>query len=188
MTSSALSAFCRPIAPEGAFCKPEEDPFLLLESNLRCIERILQFTEGRPLHRTWIEHPYGEEEITLLEEEVLPALQHCLQRVNEIDAALQEEQDARIAIAQLQEIQEAERLLAQAEADQPPWGAEPLRRRGLCAPGWPGARSRLFSRPMAGASWRGKRLGGTLLWSRTGQAVPPSRADGDKGEPSDAGL
>ena len=74
---------------------------------------------GQPLRRTWIEHPYGEEEITLLEEEVLPALQHCLQRVNEIDAALQEEQDARIAIAQLLEIQEAERLLAQVEADQP---------------------------------------------------------------------
>ena len=109
MASSALSPFCR----------PEEDPFLLLESSLRCIERILQGSEGRPLRRTWIEHPYGEEEITLLEEEVLPALQHCLQRVNEIDAALQEEQDARIAIAQLQEIQEAERLLVQAEADQP---------------------------------------------------------------------
>ena len=100
MASSALSAFCRPIAPEGPFCKPEDDPFLLLES-------------------TWIEHPYGEEEITLLEEEVLPALQHCLQRVNEIDAALQEEQDARIAIAQLQEIQEAEQLLAQADANPP---------------------------------------------------------------------
>ena len=109
MASSTLSPFCR----------PEEDPFLLLESSLRCIERILQGSQGRPLRRTWIEHPYGEEEITLLEEEVLPALQHCLQRVNEIDAALQEEQDARIAIAQLQEIQEAERLLAQAEADQP---------------------------------------------------------------------
>ncbi len=52
---------------------------------------------------------------------MLPALQHCLQRVNEIDAALQEEQDARIAIAQLQEIQEAEQLLAQAEADQSRW-------------------------------------------------------------------
>ena len=109
MASSILSPFCR----------PEEDPFLLLESSLRCIERILLFSEGKPLRRTWIEHPYGEEEITLLEEEVLPALQHCLQRVNEIDAALQEEQDARIAIAQLQEIQEAERLLAQVEADQP---------------------------------------------------------------------
>ena len=50
---------------------------------------------------------------------MLPALQHCLQRVNEIDAALQEEQDARIAIAQLQEIQEAEQLLAQADANPP---------------------------------------------------------------------
>jgi hypothetical protein len=109
MASSALSPFCR----------PEEDPFLLLESSLRCIERILLFSEGKPLRRIWIEHPYGEEEITLLEEEVLPALQHSLQRVNEIDAALQEEQDARIAIAQLQEIQEAEQLLAQAEADKP---------------------------------------------------------------------
>jgi predicted GNAT family acetyltransferase len=28
-----------------------------------------------PLRRTWIEQPYGEEEITLLEEEVIPAIQ-----------------------------------------------------------------------------------------------------------------
>ena len=109
MASSALSPFCR----------PEEDPFLLLESSLRCIERILLFSEGRPLRRTWIEHPYGEEEIALLEEEVLPALQHCLQRVEEIDQRLEEEQEARIALAQLNEIREAEQLIAQAEADQP---------------------------------------------------------------------
>ena len=56
---------------------------------------------GRPLRRTWIEFPYGEQEITLLEEEVIPAIQQCLQRVDEIDAALQEEQEARIAIEQL---------------------------------------------------------------------------------------
>jgi hypothetical protein len=55
------------------------------------------------LRRTWIEFPYGEEEITLLEEEVLPAIQQCLQRVDAIDAALQEEQDARIAIEQLRQ-------------------------------------------------------------------------------------
>jgi hypothetical protein len=73
MASSALSPFCRPIAPEGAFCKPEEDPFLLLESVLRCIERILQGAAGRTVRRTWIELPSGEEEIALLEEEVLPA-------------------------------------------------------------------------------------------------------------------
>ena len=109
MASSALSPFCR----------PEEDPFLLLESSLRCIERILQGSQGKPLRRTWIEHPYGEEEIALLEEEVLPALQHCLQPVNEIDQRLEEEQEARIALAQLHEIREAEQLIAQAEADQP---------------------------------------------------------------------
>ena len=74
--------FCRPIAPEGAFCKPEEDPFLLLESSLKAIERILQLRRGLPLRRTWIEQPYGEEEITLLEEEVIPAIQQCLVRVD----------------------------------------------------------------------------------------------------------
>jgi hypothetical protein len=55
------------------------------------------------LRRTWIEFPYGEEEISLLEEEVIPAIQQCLQRVDAIDAALQEEQEARIAIEQLRQ-------------------------------------------------------------------------------------
>ncbi|MEA5416991.1 hypothetical protein [Synechococcus sp. BA-132 BA5] len=90
-------------AAPSPFCSPEEDPFLLLESSLRCIERILKGSAGRPLLRSWIEFPYGEEEITLLEEEVLPVLQLCLQRVDAIDAALQEEQDARIAIEQLRQ-------------------------------------------------------------------------------------
>ena len=83
MASSALSPFCR----------PEEDPFLLLESSLRCIERILQGSAGRPLRRTWIEHPYGEEEITLLEEEVIPAIQQCLARVDELDERLLAQQE-----------------------------------------------------------------------------------------------
>jgi hypothetical protein len=43
------------------------------------VERILQRSSGRPLRRTWIEFPYGEEEITLLEEEVIPAIQQSLQ-------------------------------------------------------------------------------------------------------------
>ncbi len=34
---------------------------------------------------------------------MLPAIQQCLQRVDAIDAALQEEQDARIAIEQLRQ-------------------------------------------------------------------------------------
>jgi hypothetical protein len=62
-------------AAASPFCRPEEDPFLLLESSLKAIERILQLRRGLPLRRTWIEQPYGEEEITLLEEEVIPAIQ-----------------------------------------------------------------------------------------------------------------
>ena len=93
MLSAAASPFCRPIAPEGAFCKPEEDPFLLLESSLKAIERILQLRRGLPLRRTWIEQPYGEEEITLLEEEVIPAIQQCLARVDELDGRLLAQQE-----------------------------------------------------------------------------------------------
>jgi len=79
------------------FCRPEEDPFLLLESCGKAIKSILRGHAGRPLRRTWIEHPYGEEELTLLEEEVLPAIQQCLARVDEIDQALQLEQELEIA-------------------------------------------------------------------------------------------
>jgi hypothetical protein len=45
---------------------------------------------------------YGEE-ITLLEEEVLPAIQQCLQRVDAIDQVLLEEQEGQIAIVQLRQ-------------------------------------------------------------------------------------
>ena len=61
-------------AASSPFCQPEEDPFLLLESSLKAIERILQLRRGLPLRRSWIEQPYGEEEITLLEEEVIPVI------------------------------------------------------------------------------------------------------------------
>ena len=46
MLSAAASPFCRPFAPEGAFCKPVEDPFLLLESTLRSMEEILRRSRG----------------------------------------------------------------------------------------------------------------------------------------------
>jgi hypothetical protein len=72
----------------SAFCRPEEDPFLLLESCGKAIEAILRGHAGRPLRRTWIDRPYGEEEISRLEEAVLPAIQLCLARVDEIDSAL----------------------------------------------------------------------------------------------------
>ena len=87
----------------SAFCSPEQDPFLLLESSLRCIEHILRCHVNQPLRRSWIEHPYGEEEIALLEEEMLPVLQRCLQRIDEIDAELEEELEAQIAIEQLRQ-------------------------------------------------------------------------------------
>jgi hypothetical protein len=80
-------------AAASPFCRPEEDPFLLLESSLKAIERILQLRRGLPLRRTWIEQPYGEEEITLLEEDVIPAIQQCLARVDELDGRLLAQQE-----------------------------------------------------------------------------------------------
>jgi hypothetical protein len=80
-------------AAASPFCRPEEDPFLLLESSLKAIERILQVRRGLPLRRSWIEQPYGEEEITILEEEVIPAIQQCLARVDELDERLLAQQE-----------------------------------------------------------------------------------------------
>ena len=80
-------------AAASPFCRPEEDPFLLLESTLRSVEEILLRRRGLPLRRTWIEQPYGEEEITLLEEEVIPAIQQCLARVDELDERLLAQQE-----------------------------------------------------------------------------------------------
>jgi len=81
-------------AAASPFCRPEEDPFLLLESSLKAIERILLLRRGLPLRRTWIEQPYGEEDITLLEE-VIPVIQECLARVDELDERLLAEQELR---------------------------------------------------------------------------------------------
>ena len=94
------------------FCRPEEDPFLLLESSLKAIERILQLRRGLPLRRTWIEQPYGEEEITILEEEVIPAIQQCLARIDELDGKLQAQQDAEVALLQAQRSAEIELAMA----------------------------------------------------------------------------
>ena len=80
-------------SPESAFCRPEEDPFWLLESTLRSVEEILVRRRGLPLRRTWLEQPYGEEEITLLEEEVLPAIHQCLARVDALDERLLAQQE-----------------------------------------------------------------------------------------------
>jgi hypothetical protein len=74
------------LAAQSKFCRPEEDPFLLLDRASRSIEQLLR--RDQPLRRTWSEQPYGEEEITLLEEEVLPAIAQCLARIDAIDSAL----------------------------------------------------------------------------------------------------
>ena len=71
---------------QSKFCRPEEDPFLLLDRASRSIEQLLR--RDLPLRRTWSEQPYGEEEITLLEEEVLPAIAQCLARIDAVDSAL----------------------------------------------------------------------------------------------------
>ena len=96
------------------FCSPQEDPFLLLESAQKAIEGILRCHAGRPLRRTWIEQPYGEEEICLLEEEVLPAIERCIARVEEIDQALQSEQEIEIRHAGEEAAWERAALMAEA--------------------------------------------------------------------------
>jgi hypothetical protein len=88
MLSASASVVAR-----SPFCRPEEDPFLLLESTLRTMEELLRRSRGLPLRRTWIEQPYGEEEITLLEEEVIPAIKQCLKRVDELDERLLAQQE-----------------------------------------------------------------------------------------------
>jgi hypothetical protein len=53
----------------------------------------LSFSHQRePLRRCWIDHPYGEEEITRLEDELLPAMESFLARIDAIDQQLREAQ------------------------------------------------------------------------------------------------
>ncbi len=76
------------MAVASPFCRPEEDLFLRLKSSLRAVRDILLRRQGLPLRRSWIEQPYGEEELTLLVEELLPVLQRTLLRVDAIDQRL----------------------------------------------------------------------------------------------------
>ncbi len=74
-------------------CAPE-DPFCLVESCQKAIEWILRShaASGEPIRRAWSEVPYGEEELTRLEEELLPAMAALLERVGEIDRRLESTQ------------------------------------------------------------------------------------------------
>ena len=88
-----LASAVMPTIP-SPFCKPEEDPFLLVESCYSALRWLLRRYEGQPLRRTWIDHPYGEEEITRLVDELMPAMEAFLQRLQEIDSELEAAQDA----------------------------------------------------------------------------------------------
>ena len=79
------------------FCRREEDPYLLFESCHSALRWLLVRTEGQPLRRTWIDQPYGEEKITRLVDELVPAMESFLQRLAEIDAELLAAQDAEVA-------------------------------------------------------------------------------------------
>ena len=62
-----------------------------MESCQRAIEWILwsHAASGEPIRRAWSAVPYGEEELTRLEEELLPAMAALLERVGEIDQSLE---------------------------------------------------------------------------------------------------
>ncbi|MEB3323738.1 MAG: hypothetical protein VKM17_00185 [Cyanobacteriota bacterium] len=83
-----------PVSP-SPLCRPEEDPCLLLQATLHTIRSILDHHRGQPLPRFWMDRPYGEEEITRMEEEVLPALQRFVARIAVIDQSLLVEMESR---------------------------------------------------------------------------------------------
>jgi len=80
----------------------QEDPVALVESCHRALLWILSSHQGKPIPRFWIDHPYGEEEITLLEEELLPAIEHFLARTGEIDQGLEAAHEAEVEQVQAQ--------------------------------------------------------------------------------------
>ncbi|MCP9819859.1 hypothetical protein KBZ18_10175 [Synechococcus sp. Cruz-9H2] len=65
------------------------DPVALADAFRVRLMGMLRSYRDRPIPRAWIDVPYGEEEITLLEEELLPVLNQVLARINEIDAELE---------------------------------------------------------------------------------------------------
>ena len=71
----------------------ERDPVALVESCQRSLLWLLRSHQREPLRRCWIDHPYGEEEITRLEDELLPAMESFLARIDAIDQQLREAQE-----------------------------------------------------------------------------------------------
>ena len=78
-------------------CLYREDPVALDHASHLALTRLLRsHRRGKPIRRLWIDHPYGEEEITLLEEELIPAMEQFLARIQEIDVALEAAHEAEI--------------------------------------------------------------------------------------------
>jgi hypothetical protein len=66
------------------------DPGCLVSVCQQALQRLLLRSRGQPVHRCWIDYPYTEEEITLLEEEeVLPPMQVVLEPVAALDAGFE---------------------------------------------------------------------------------------------------
>lgn len=86
----------------------QEDPVALVDSCHKALLWILRrIQQGKPIPRFWVDHPYGEEEFTLLEEELMPAIEQFLARVEEIDS--------RIAAAHEAEVERAQAAMAAGE-------------------------------------------------------------------------
>ena len=80
-----------------------QDLACVVEGCKRELEWLLRTHQGRPLPRCWSHQPHREEEITLLEEELLPAMAAFLERLAVIEEGLeaaQEEESAESALAE----------------------------------------------------------------------------------------
>jgi hypothetical protein len=73
----------------------ERDPVARVESCQRSLLWLLQSHRREPLRRCWNDHPYGEEEITWLEDELLLAMESFLARIDAIDQQLREPRRSR---------------------------------------------------------------------------------------------
>jgi hypothetical protein len=86
MPSRSVAALSRRLLfmAVSAFHDPgNSDPFAVADAALQRLLQILAAHRQGPLLRRWIDHPYGEKEITLLEEEVILALLRLKEQVGE---------------------------------------------------------------------------------------------------------
>ena len=82
MAASRRGAIWRLLFMSLSSCRAaERDPVALVESCQRSLLWLLRSHQREPLRRCWIDHPYGEVEITRLEDELLPAMESFLARI-----------------------------------------------------------------------------------------------------------